>query len=54
MILGETFRHRSYGIALFALPFESVVYSFIGALVLNMTIAWNFHISQARRVPAAE
>lgn len=43
-----------FGIALFALPFESVVYSFIGALILNMTIAWNFHISQARRVPAAE
>ncbi len=32
--------------ACFALSFEQVVYSFIGAAVLNLLIAWNFKIGQ--------
>ncbi|WP_138465985.1 YitT family protein [Poseidonocella sp. HB161398] len=37
-----------FGLALVFLPFDRVVWSFIGAVVLNAIIAWNFHISQAR------
>jgi len=35
-----------FGLALFALDFDRVLYSFFGALLLNATIAWNFHIGQ--------
>lgn len=40
-----------FGLALVFLPFNLVVYSFVGAVVLNVIIAWNFKISQA--VPEA-
>ncbi|SDF67736.1 Uncharacterised 5xTM membrane BCR, YitT family COG1284 [Salipiger thiooxidans] len=37
-----------FGIALIYLPFDNVLCSFAGAVVLNAVIAWNFQIGQAR------
>lgn len=37
-----------FALALMVLPFDRVVWSFVGAMVTNAIIAWNFHISQAR------
>jgi len=41
-----------FGLALVFLPLDHVIWSFVGAVVLNVIIAWNFHISQARPVAA--
>ena len=35
-----------FAISLFVLDFEQVLYSFIGAVILNAIIAWNFRIDQ--------
>ena len=34
------------------LPLELVLYSFVGAAVLNAVIAWNFRIQQTGNTPA--
>ncbi|MCA0938772.1 YitT family protein [Salipiger pacificus] len=39
-------------VSCFVLPLELVVYSFVGAAVLNAVIAWNFRIQQTGNTPA--
>ncbi|MBT9384291.1 YitT family protein [Pseudooceanicola sp. CBS1P-1] len=41
-------------LALIFLPLGAVIYSFIGAVVLNAVIAWNFRIHQVQGKAAAE
>lgn len=40
-------------VSCFVLPFELLLYSFVGAAVLNAVIAWNFRIHQAGVSPDA-